>query len=169
MGITPEDIEGQDFERARKGYEPTAVRNYLSQVSRVIRDLQGELAEAKRQVAAAEQAQPAADATVEADQFGALGDRVAEMLRLAQESGAEIRSAAEAKADELLGRARGDADAMTTEAQALLESSRNEADTLLGDTKAQADTLKVESRLEAESMLSKAEADADDMVSTANE
>ena len=160
MGITPEDIEGQDFERARKGYEPTAVRNYLSQVSRVVGDLQAELAEARRQAAAAEESKADADATVDADQFGALGERVAAMLRLAQESGSEIRTAAEAKADELLGLARGDADAMTTEAQALLESSRTEADNLLGEAKAQAETLNVESRLESEAMLSKAESEA---------
>ena len=139
MGLTPEEIEVQDFVRSRRGFDPNEVRGYLQQIGRRVRQLETELVDALQRAEKAEEKANQSPGAIEADQFGALGGRVAEMLRLAQESGAEIRSTAEAEAEATLGAARAASDQMTSQAEATLISSQQEAEGLLATAKAEAE------------------------------
>ena len=57
----------------------------------------------------------------------AIGDRVAELLRISHESAGELRAKAEEEAEDLLGRSRLEAERMTTEAEATLLSARTQS------------------------------------------
>ena len=168
MGLTPDEIEAQEFVRARRGFDPDEVRGYLQQIGREVRDLEARLTDAVGRAEAAEAKANQSPGEIEADQFGALGGRVAEMLRLAQESGAEIRSTANAEAEAMLAAARAESDSMVTRAESTLDTSRAESEALLANARNEAETLSVESRLEAETLLSRAEADAEQLMSSAN-
>jgi len=73
VGLTPEEIEVQDFTRSRRGFDPDEVRSYLNQIGNLVRHLQNEIGQSnQRAVNAENQLASGAPAPVEADQFGAL-------------------------------------------------------------------------------------------------
>ena len=143
------------------------VRSYLQQIGRRVRQLETELIDVRKRAEEAEEKAKQSPGAIEADQFGALGGRVAEMLRLAQESGAEIRATADAEAEATLSAARVASDQMTTQAEQTLTAALQEAEETVARARNEAEALGVESRLEAETRLSNAESEADHLVTTA--
>lgn len=168
VGLTPEEIERREFASTLRGYDRDEVRSFLSKVSRTVRDLQIEVADAHGR-AENEQGVMAASAAsldVEPDRFGAIGDRVAELLRLGHDSASQLRVNAEAEAEGLLNRSRAEAEQMTSEAEARLLSARSHSEALLGDARNEAENLLADARAEAETLMTTAEAETEYMRSS---
>src|SRR4051812_7813366 len=82
-------VRTREFATVRKGYDPDQVRSYLDQLSAWIEDLQTDLAEARAEATMAARtarAEPApAPAPPQEDPYAALGSRVADVIRSAEE------------------------------------------------------------------------------------
>lgn len=135
---------GPAFELVRRGYDRDQVENHLGWLEDQLRN-----AEIARD--AAEQAAASAAAEAEAareelqsgrPQWHELGDRITQILTLAEEQGAQIRAQRSQEADELLAEARqisADADRIhgsriregETQAQEIIANAQAEADRML--------------------------------------
>jgi DivIVA domain-containing protein len=139
VGLTPEEIERREFASTLRGYDRDEVRTFLRKVGQTVRELQDEVIEVQQ--ASEQSAGPAPVVRapdIEADRFGAIGERVAELLRLGHDSAAELRANAESEAEDLLASSKSEAERMTSEAEALLMSARTQSDTMVGDARAEA-------------------------------
>ncbi|PRZ43419.1 DivIVA protein [Antricoccus suffuscus] len=112
----------------------------------------------------------------QAPTFESMGERIASMLRLAEEEAAEIRRAATADADEIRANAEGlkaEADEYNTTSiaaseQALAEA-RAEADRVLGEAKSEAAKHTEDRHREADDHLTKAKDEAQQLRTSTNE
>jgi cell division septum initiation protein DivIVA len=135
---------GPAFELVRRGYDRDQVENHLGWLEDQLRN--AEIArDAAEQVAASASAEAEAAREELASgrpQWHELGDRITQMLTLAEEQGAEIRAQRSQEADELLTDARqsaADAERIhstrvreaETEAQEIVTSAQAEADRML--------------------------------------
>ena len=114
MALSPEQFEVQEFTVAFRGWKKEEVTAFLKRAATEMRELQAQLdvakadaVEAKRSkeaaiAAAAQLPVPPALAPVEehddADKFNELGDRIASLLRTAEESAEKIKVEAEEEA-----------------------------------------------------------------------
>jgi DivIVA domain-containing protein len=126
----PGSIRSRPFATVRKGYDPDQVRSYLDQVASWMDDLENDLADARAEIAlratAVEQARTPASLAPDAgaDPYAALGARVAELLRTAEEYAERTRQEAEDAAQRLLDEARQESVRLRTSAQQEAEATR---------------------------------------------
>jgi cell division septum initiation protein DivIVA len=143
------------FEIAVRGYSRNQVDEFADRVRRRISDLEGSLSRERGEVerlraelAAALQAPSPKPAHVE------LSERIAQILRLADEEAREQRSRAAEDIARLRSQAQQEADAMREEARTkveqLLASARDQADRAVSSARAQAETTISAARAEAE-------------------
>ncbi len=137
MAITPDEIETKVFPLVRRGYDPTAVDDFLKDVATTLAQAQGGLATPPEAVA--EAPAPAVE-PVAPDDYNRLGEEVAAILRQAHESVAQLRHRAEADAALIRQNAQREADELTRRADAdrqaaaiELEAARTEAGRILED------------------------------------
>src|SRR5439155_11602694 len=87
----PNSVKQREFARVRKGYDPDQVRAYLDQLSGWLQDLERDLRDAR---SAARSTIRQSEQPPE-DQYAALGARVAEVLRSAEQQAEQVRREAE--------------------------------------------------------------------------
>jgi DivIVA domain-containing protein len=120
----PNSVKYREFARVRKGYDPDQVRAYLEQVSGWLQDLERDLRDA-RTTARMTARQPERPPE---DQFGALGARVAEVLRTAEQHAEQVRREAEETAERTLEEARREAHTLRQTAAEQAAAARSAAE-----------------------------------------
>lgn len=95
MALSPEQIEQADFGSSLRGFDKQEVRSYLARIARSMRQAEAELAAKSEVDVAPIPPKPAASEMTDEDRFGALGERVANLLRNAHDSAAQIKANAD--------------------------------------------------------------------------
>jgi len=146
MAITPDEIETKVFPLVRRGYDPTAVDDFLKDVATTLAQAQGGLATPPGPPPPPPPPAAPLGAEESLDDYNRLGEEVAAILRQAHESVAQLRHRAEADAALIRQNAQREADELTRRADAdrqaaaiELEAARTEADRILADVARQAD------------------------------
>ena len=124
--ISAEQIRRREFVTIRRGYDPDQVRGYLEQLADqvelmrvLLRDAQAEAQTAVRRTIA----QP------RQDPYQQLGERVASVIREADQVAETIKTEAHRDAELVTRDARAEADRIRTDAQAKAEDARSQAET----------------------------------------
>ncbi|GGS75743.1 hypothetical protein GCM10010156_38220 [Planobispora rosea] len=180
----PDLMHEDSFEVVMRGYSRRQVHDYMIRTRNQIRDLeervaraidqaeQGrlELAEARRRLSEAPQ------------DYDELGQRLSQILKLAEEEAAAKREVASAEAGKLREEAAADADRMLTsareraegilgsaqqEAERMLTSARERAEGILGSAQQEAERRVGEATANAEQMLAQAGNDAEEKLNAA--
>lgn len=133
--ISAEQIRRREFVTIRRGYDPDQVRGYLEQLADqielmrvLLRDAQAEAQSALRTIA-----QP------RRDPYQQLGERVASVIREADQVAETIKTEAHRDAELVTRDARAEADRVRTDAQAKAEDARSQAETALRIAREEAD------------------------------
>jgi cell division septum initiation protein DivIVA len=133
--------------------QTTAAEQRIMELTGRIRELEAAQAFAAEQ-AEAEQAKPPS--------FGDFGARVGQILSLAEEEAAEIRTSAKSDFEDRQREAEQAAERVRTEADEYADQRRNEAETqakkVIGDAHRQADTLREETERDAAARVAEAQA-----------
>ena len=134
--ISAEQIRRREFVTIRRGYDPDQVRGYLEQLADqielmrvLLRDAQAEAQTAVRRTIA----QP------RQDPYQQLGERVASVIREADQVAETIKTEAHRDAELVTRDARAEADRLRTDAQAKAEDARSQAETALRAAREEAD------------------------------
>jgi DivIVA domain-containing protein len=133
--ISAEQIRRREFVTIRRGYDPDQVRGYLEQLADQIELMRVLLrdAQAEAQSALRTTAQP------RRDPYQQLGERVASVIREADQVAETIKTEAHRDAELVTRDARAEADRVRTDAQAKAEDARSQAETALRAAREQAD------------------------------
>lgn len=144
MVLKPEDIEQSDFTTSRRGYDKDEVRAFLQQVAGDVRGLQEQGAQGLSPSSEAAAYLPQSDSSDLGgeDRFGALGDRIATLLREAHDASEQTRETANNEATDI----RTTAATELEEARAESERIRQEA----ADYRVQVDEEAIQIRNQAE-------------------
>ena len=130
-----EQIRRREFVTIRRGYDPDQVRGYLEQLADQIELMRVLLrdAQAEAQSALRTTAQP------RRDPYQQLGERVASVIREADQVAETIKTEAHRDAELVTRDARAEADRVRTDAQAKAEDARSQAETALRAAREEAD------------------------------
>lgn len=133
--MSADQIRRREFVAVRRGYDPTQVREFLEQVAEQVQQLEAMLREARSEADAAVRAasQP------KADPYERLANRVAGLLRAADQEAERLRGEARAEAERILAEARADAERIRAEAESRAAELRAEAESALREAREQAD------------------------------
>ena len=133
--ISAEQIRRREFVTIRRGYDPDQVRGYLEQLADQIELMRVLLrdAQAEAQSALRTTAQP------RRDPYQQLGERVASVIREADQVAETIKTEAHRDAELVTREARAEADRLRTDAQAKAEDARSQAETALRAAREEAD------------------------------
>ena len=134
--ISAEQIRRREFVTIRRGYDPDQVRAYLEQLADQVELMRVLLREAQAE------ADSAARTTAQQprhDPYEQLGERVASVIREADQVAETIRGEAHRDAERLTQDARADADRIRTDAQAKAEEARARADAAVRTAREEAD------------------------------
>jgi cell division initiation protein len=131
-----EQIRRRMFASVRRGFDPDQVRDYLRQVADQVGTLEREVREARLQAEAA--LQQAASRSGR-DPYAELGERLAEVIRAADQQAASITRAAKEQADRLVSEARAEADRVRLDAQSKAEEARQSGEEALRGARAEAE------------------------------
>lgn len=133
--ISAEQIRRREFVTIRRGYDPDQVRGYLEQLADQIELMRVLLrdAQAEAQSALRTTAQP------RRDPYQQLGERVASVIREADQVAETIKTEAHRDAELVTREARAEADRLRTDAQAKAEDARSQAETALRIAREEAD------------------------------
>ena len=140
--MSDEHIRRREFVVGRRGYDTAQVREFLEHVADQVRQLEVMLQEARRQGQAASRA--ATKAPV--DPYGALADRVAGVLRAADQDAEGMRREAKKDAERILSEARADAERILADAEAAAAELRSQAEAEAEELRSQAQTALREAR-----------------------
>jgi DivIVA domain-containing protein len=143
-----EDIRHPRFSLVRKGYDPYEVLEYVAQVSERVEALERELHQAREERNATRRHRESAREAA----YNDLADRMADLLRTAEQEAEKIRAEAadEAKqrladayqrAEQVEREAQNEAGRMRYEAQEAARQAREETERVLGGLAARRDTL----------------------------
>ena len=134
--ISAEQIRRREFVTTRRGYDPDQVRGYLEQLADqvelmrvLLRDAQAEAQTAVRRTTA----QP------RHDPYQQLGERVASVIREADQVAETIKTEAHRDAELVTRDARAEADRIRTDAQSKAEDARSQAETAVRAAREEAD------------------------------
>jgi cell division septum initiation protein DivIVA len=157
------DLMSDDsFEVVMRGYSRRQVHDHINRLRNQIRDLEERLGRAMEQaehgrVELAEARRRLAEAPQDYDE---LGQRLSQILKLAEEEAAAKKQTAESEATDLRERAAAEAERLVTGAQ-------EQAQSIVSAAQAEADRRVAEATEAAERLLAQAGADADETLSTA--
>ncbi len=161
MALSPDQFEVQEFTVAFRGWRKEEVTAFLKRAATEMRELQSRLDTARADVQEAVRSKEAAIAAAaqlpvppalapteveheDADRFNQLGDRIAGLLRTAEESAEKIKAEAEVDADEIQQIARSEAEELKAEGERILQDARTEADRIRAEAEEQAAANKTE-------------------------
>jgi DivIVA domain-containing protein len=133
--ISAEQIRRREFVTIRRGYDPDQVRGYLEQLADQIELMRVLLrdAQAEAQTALRTNEQP------RRDPYQQLGERVASVIREADQVAETIKTEAHRDAELVTRDARAEADRIRTDAQAKAEDARSQAETAVRAAREEAD------------------------------
>ena len=133
--ISAEQIRRREFVTTRRGYDPDQVRAYLEQLADQIELMRVLLrdAQAEAQSALRTTAQP------RRDPYQQLGERVASVIREADQVAETIKTEAHRDAELVTRDARAEADRIRTDAQSKAEDARSRAETAVRAAREEAD------------------------------
>lgn len=168
-----EDVRHPKFPLVRKGYDPYDVLDYVAQVADRIEDLERELHRMRQENESTRDSRESAKEAA----YDELADRMAELLRTAEQQADRTRTeAAEeatkrleeaaSRAEDIVREAQGGADEMRARADAILQTAREETDRILGGLADRRDGM-VEELREAKTRLADVIELLDEAVSTA--
>lgn len=129
-----DQIRRREFVATRRGYDPEQVRAYLEQIADQVQTMEQMLRTARMKVEAA----TGPIATPKSDPYAQVASRVAEAIRVADESAQQMIAEAKQKADALLGDAKTAADRVRAEAQATADSALLQAETTVREARVRA-------------------------------
>jgi cell division initiation protein len=132
--MSSEQIRRREFVTVRRGYDPDQVRDYLEQLADQVERMAAMIREARLEAAAA-----SGPARPHVDPYQQLGERVASVIREADQTAERLRVEAKEESQSMLREARADADRIRTDAQARAEEARAEAERALREAREQAD------------------------------
>ena len=145
--ISAEQIRRREFVTIRRGYDPDQVRGYLEQLADqvelmrvLLRDAQAEAQTALRRTTSQSRQDP----------YLQLGERVASVIREADQVAETIKTEAHRDAELVTRDARAEADRVRTDAQAEADRVRTDAQAKAEDARSQADTAVRAAREEAD-------------------
>jgi DivIVA domain-containing protein len=130
-----EQIRRRQFVSVRRGFDPHQVREYLEQVAEHVEQMEAMLRDARLEAEAATRSATAP----KTDPYEQLADRVAGVIRSADEEGDRLRQEAREEAERILGEARAEADRVALDAQSKAEAAKAESERALRDAREQAD------------------------------
>jgi cell division initiation protein len=133
---SPDQIRRREFVTTRRGYDPDQVREYLLQIADQVEKLEAMAREARLQADAARRFE---QETPKVDLYEQLGERVAELIRAAEQQAEQIRRDAQDEAEQITREARADADRVRLDAQGKAEQAREEAERALREARERAD------------------------------
>ena len=133
--ISADQIRRREFVTIRRGYDPDQVRGYLEQLADQIELMRVLLrdAQAEAQSALRTTAQP------RRDPYQQLGERVASVIREADQVAETIKTEAHRDAELVTRDARAQADRIRTDAQSKAEDARSQAETAVRAAREEAD------------------------------
>jgi DivIVA domain-containing protein len=134
--ISAEQIRRREFVTIRRGYDPDQVRGYLEQLADQIELMRVLLRDAQAE------AQTALRRTNEQprhDPYQQLGERVASVIREADQVAETIKTEAHRDAELVTRDARAEADRIRTDAQSKAEDARSQAETAVRAAREEAD------------------------------
>lgn len=132
--MSAEQIRRREFVTVRRGYDPDQVRDYLEQLADQVERMAAMIREARLEAAAV-----SSPARPHVDPYQQLGERVASVIREADQTAERLRVEAQEESQSMLREARADADRIRTDAQARAEEARAEAERTLREAREQAD------------------------------
>lgn len=133
--MSADQIRRREFVTIRRGYDPDQVRDYLEQLADQVDRMAAMIREARLEAATA----GSAPTRPRIDPYQQLGDRVASVIREADQTAERLRAEAQRESEGMLREARADADRIRTDAQARAEEARTEAEHALQEAREQAD------------------------------
>jgi DivIVA domain-containing protein len=155
--LTPEDVAGREFRSSFRGYEPTEVRSFLSEVGAGLRALLDEVDRLRSHVAAATPADVKAE-------IEAVSAEVHGVLRAAQEAAESMRERASSDATRWRSEAVAEAEVVRKDAAVDAEALRSDAwtmsDQLLSQCKVESERIVEDARKEALRIVGEAEREA---------
>ena len=133
--MSADQIRRREFVATRRGYDPGQVRDFLDQVADQVQKLDLMLRDARTEADAALRA--ASEPRI--DPYTQLAERVAGVLRSADEDADRIHRDARQQADRIIHEARADAERIRRDAEERAEKTRGEAELALQEARDQAD------------------------------
>ncbi|MGZ8625271.1 MAG: DivIVA domain-containing protein [Actinomycetota bacterium] len=133
--MSAEQIRRREFVTTRRGYDPDQVRLYLEELADQVDTMSAMLRETRLEAESAFHA----GSRPSADPYDRLAERVASVIREADQTAERLRTEGSREAERILLEARTDADRIRTDAQAIAEEARTEAERALHDPRDQAD------------------------------
>ncbi|HEX6231291.1 MAG TPA: DivIVA domain-containing protein [Actinomycetota bacterium] len=133
--MSSEQIRRREFVTIRRGYDPDQVRDYLEQLADQVDRMAAMIREARLEAATA----TSASTRPRVDPYDRLAQRVASVIREADQAAERLRTEAQEETDGMLRDARTDADRIRTDAQARAEEARSQAERALREAQEQAD------------------------------
>lgn len=158
----PDLMSDDSFEVVMRGYSRRQVHDYMVRTRNQIRDLEERLARAIDQAEQSrlELAEARRKLTESPQNPDELGERLSQILKLAQEEAAANKQASEAEAARLHENA-------VAEAERLVASAREQAEAIRGAAQEEAERRIADATATAERLLAQAGADAEDTLGTA--
>ncbi|ADG90088.1 hypothetical protein [Thermobispora bispora] len=164
----PDLANEESFEVVMRGYSRRQVHEYMIRTRNQIRDLEERLARAIEQAeqARVELAEARRKMAASPQNPEELGERLSQILRLAQEEAAANRQASEEEAARLRENARAEAERMVAsareQADAIRSAAQDEAERRIAEATATAERLVSQATAEAEETLGSARAEAEE-------
>jgi DivIVA domain-containing protein len=141
-----EQIKRREFATIRRGYDPEQVRDYLRQVSTQVETLEQELRDARLEAGSGPRAsapmvlpEPEPAPEPQPDAYEELAERLADLIRAADEQAQRLIDEAHEEATRMVGEARTDADRIRVDAQARAEEARTKGSEFLEEARTKAD------------------------------
>jgi DivIVA domain-containing protein len=137
-----EQIRRREFATIRRGYDPEQVRDYLRQVSTQVETLEQELRDARLEAGSGPRtSEPMVlpESEPRPDAYEELADRLADLIRAADEQAQRLIDEAHEEATRMVSEARTDADRIRVDAQARAEEARTKGSEFLQEARAKAD------------------------------
>jgi DivIVA domain-containing protein len=133
--MAAEQIRRREFVTIRRGYDPDQVRDYLAQLADQVDRMASMIREARLDAEAAHRA----GASPKTDPYEQLAQRVASVIREADDVAERTRSEASREAERSLEQARADADRIRVDAQTHAEHAVEEAERSVQEAREEAD------------------------------
>lgn len=133
--MSADQIRRREFVAIRRGYDPGQVREFLEQVADHVQQMESLLQEVRLEADSAIRAA----SKPRGDPYAKLAERVAGVLRAADDEAEKLRRVARTEAERALSEARADAERIRSQAEASAGEARAEAERALREARSQAD------------------------------
>jgi DivIVA domain-containing protein len=133
--VSADQIRRREFVTTRRGYDPDQVRTYLEELATQVEMMSAMLREARLEADTA----VGAVSPLTVDPYERLAQRVASLIREADETAERLRLEGRRDAERIMLEARGDADRIRTEAEVQAGRAQAEAEMALHQAREQAD------------------------------